>query len=215
MRNYTDHFKRADRLARDVFGEFQTTERAYNAAKKNMDAHQMTTAKTGRDEIEVMKAREDYIEAEEKYKHALRDLQEKKRAEMDAIREALITAIDSDYVANPEEIDSRVMELLNSGILNSGEYSSLMKSARENDNYTMMRIIGQRAGNAADEIEKKYGKDDNRVAELLRVSNEGKTSPGEEWIESFDTLSGIFNRCIENPAMMDKWGELTEPIIEG
>ena len=47
------------------------------------------------------------------------------------IRKELAAAIEDEYIAKPSQIDTNTLELLKSGILKPGEYSSLMNAAKE------------------------------------------------------------------------------------
>lgn len=49
--------------------------------------------------------------------------------------------------------------------------------------------------------------------ELRGIAIGGRQNTGGEYLKAFDFMSGLFDRCIENPLMIDAWGELTAETV--
>ncbi len=135
------------------------------------------------------------------------------------IRKELAAAIEDEYIAKPSQIDTNTLELLKSGILKPGEYSSLMNAAKEKNNHTMVRMIARYAGEAAELEEKSPStldatKQHETLATLRAVSELGKNVDGSEYLKTFDSLAGAFEKCTENTAMIDSWDSITADTVE-
>ena len=124
-----------------------------------------------------------------------------------------IAEVTDDYSADPKAIDNNTLTLLNAGILKSSDYEKLMKEAQAADNHTMVRLIGKYAGNAAEAEERKNGSNSIKAKELRTISYMGREN-GDNVLRSFDSLSEVFRRTADNPAMIDKWDYLTGDTIE-
>lgn len=98
---------------------------------------------------------------------------------------------------------------MKSGILNASEYSRLMDKAINDGNHTMARMIAQHAKTAADSTD-----DRENAAAFRAVAYKGNGMNGNNYIEAFDFVTSLYDRCSRNPALYSKWDELAGEVIE-
>lgn len=206
MSKFNSYAKRLNEAAKEAFEKYQKAEKAYQAAEQartrlpwNATQEQKTLA-----EARIIEARNDLKKAQEAFTAG--------RTVMDGARAELVKDLGRAYTANPEDIDPNTMELLKSGILTPGEYVKLANGAISSGNNTMLRLIGSYA--------EKYG-EANREAlsmeergALYGVSSRAKGSTGAAELSNYDTLVSIFDRCANNPGIINRWDELTSEMVE-
>lgn len=208
MSNLNHYAKKIDEMAKGVFDEYRQAEKSYqDAERKAKNYPQRAGMVTAEYAAQSARAQADYAEA----KAALSSAKAKLNAVNNDIRELrgkLATDIDSEYGANPAQLDAATLELLKSGVLNASEYKRLLDAAQAENNHTMARLIGKYAGDAA-----KIEKDDDQARTLRLVEYDGKQSEGNAVLKAFDQLAYIYSRCADNTAMIDHWDELTQEAI--
>ena len=151
----------------------------------------------------------DYAEAAAAFEKFRRDGFYNHRKRMDEVRKAFIAEIGNAFAADPAQLDMATLELMKSGILNASEYSRLMDKAINDGNHTMARMIAQHAKAAADST------DDREDAAAFRaVAYKGNGMNGNNYIEAFDFVTSLYDRCSRNPALYSKWDELAGEVIE-
>lgn len=212
MRDYKDYVKALNAKAMVGFREYKNAlfdlESAEVFRKEYPQAQSAVTAKYA---ALSARAQADYLEAKEKVndiRNALKSLE----SEFKTMRDKLANDLDSEFAADPAKIDANTMEILKAGILSTAEYKRFYDEAVENNNRTMARIIGKYAAAAADTAEK-GGKPDDAVM-LRLLSAESEADPKASYLQTYDFLIDTFHRCVANPPMIDKWGELTEEITQ-
>ena len=206
MSRFNSYAKRLNEAAKEAFEEYAKAEKVYQAAEYNK--RKMAWNATAEDktiaEAQLIKARNELKKAQGAMISAT--------GTMKGIRGELAEALGRAYTANPEDINPNTMELLRSGILTPAEYVKLANGAISSGNNTMLRLIGSYA--------EKYGNEnrdaltmDERGA-LYSVVSRAKGSTGAAELEAYDNLVYTFERCANNPHMIDKWDELTQGAIE-
>ena len=135
-------------------------------------------------------------------------------SEIQAMRKDLAADLEKEYSVNPAALDSNTLELIKSGIMNAGEYMRLLKEAQAAGNHTMARMIGKYAADAAEERGSKYGQNDNEARNLRLVDYEAKANTGNDRLQAFDNMASLYDRCVNNPGMIDHWGEFTAETVE-
>ena len=73
----------------------------------------------------------------------------------------------------------------------------------------MVRLLAQSAKDRADKVN-----DSDTAREYRLVAQKGKGANGREFLEAFDYMGDVFNRCERNFALAGKWGELTADVVE-
>lgn len=163
--------------------------------------------------VKSARAQADYLEAKEAFRKA-RMVLESHTSEIEALRNELVSELDDYYAADPAALDTNTLELLKSGILKTIEYSKLMDKAQSECNYTMVRLIAKYAGEAAEQMGKKYGQNDEQARALRAISYAEKQNNGSDALQAFDAMSEVYTRTVNNPAMIDAWNQLTGDVLE-
>ena len=207
MSKFNSYARRLNEAAKEAFEKYQKAEKVYNEAlARRVNAPYNET----RDEKTIVEAR--IIEARNNLDKAKEALHEGRRT-MESIRGELIKDLGRAYTANPEHVDPNTMELLKSGILSPGEYVDLANRAINNGNNTMLRIIGSYAEKLANDLQGNKNATNERGL-LYSVSSRAKGSTGAAELESYDTLVSVYDRCTNNPGIINRWDELTQGTIE-
>ena len=113
------------------------------------------------------------------------------------------------FAADPKAVDMNTLALMNSGILTAAEYNRLIDSANAAGNHTMVRLLAQSAKDRADKVN-----DSDTAREYRLVAQKGKGANGREFLEAFDYMGDVFNRCERNFSLAGKWDELTADVVE-
>lgn len=209
MSKFNTYIRQINDIAAEAFDEYNAAKNAVDAAESKRNAYPRKNgmgyeyaAKSARFEAEYQEAKAT-LEAFKRngfYNH---------RKRMDEVRNAFIAEIGNAFAADPAQLDMATIELMKSGILNASEYSRLMDKAINDGNHTMARMIAQHAKAAADST------DDREDAAAFRaVAYKGNGMNGNNYIEAFDFVTSLYDRCSRNPALYSKWDELAGEVIE-
>ena len=207
MSKFNSYARRLNEAAKNAFEKYKKAEKVYQAAedrRRNMPWNATAEDKTIA-EARLIEARNDLKKAQE----ALYSV----TSELKGIRGELAEALGRAYTANPEDIDPNTMELLKSGILTPAEYVKLANGAISSGNNTMLRLIGSYAEKLANDLQGNKDAMTERGT-LYSVSSRAKGSTGAAELGTFDNLVNTFERCANNPRMIDNWDELTQGTIE-
>lgn len=96
------------------------------------------------------------------------------------IREELSQQLDDDFAVNADDVDTSVMALINSGILKAPDYEKLYAEASKAGNVTMMRLLGQSAGDLAEKTT------DSGERRALNVIYSASTSGKQDELQKYD-----------------------------
>lgn len=214
MSKFNHYVKKADEMAKAAFEAYRKAEKAYKDAEKKRNEypqrHGMVDAQYA---AKSARAQADFLEAKEAYEAAKRTFRDS-GAQFKTMRSELAADLEKEYSVNPAALDSNTLELIKSGIMNAGEYMRLLKEAQAAGNHTMARMIGKYAADAAEARGSKYGQNDNEARNLRLVDYEAKANTGNDRLQAFDNMAELYNRCINNPAMIDHWDEFTADTVE-
>ena len=216
MSNYNKYAQKFNEIAKAAFAEAQKADDALTAAE---DAKRQYPQRTGYGitpdyNVKAAKAQAEYLEAEQQ-KRAVRDkMGYDYRNQVLKLREELQREIEADYRVKPEQIDTNALELLKSGIMSADEYAAMLQNAAANNNYTMARLVGKYADDAAAEVAKRYGVSDQKAKELRYVAIQAKQSHGDKWIDAFDYMLDVYDRATKNPYMRGQWDELCAATVD-
>lgn len=214
MGAFNNYAKKLDEIAQKAFSEYREAEAAYRKAEEKAKAYPPQSGITTTDyAAKAARAQADFLEAKAAYENSRRHFGEAEAVTIKELRHELETAVNDAYSADPTKLDSNTLELLKSGILNSREYARLMTAAQAASNPTMVRIIGKYAQDAADAMGAKYGQNDQKTRDLYNVAYQSRAYTGSTYLDNFDVVTDVFNRCTRNPALIDKWDALTGEII--
>lgn len=215
MSEFNRYARMIDSLAKRAFREYGETERAFERAQELRDAYPLRygTGVSAEYLVKSSRAQADFLTAEENLRTAKRAL-ENHVGEIASLRRELETEVSEYYSADPAALDGNTIELLRSGILDSGEYQRLLENAQADQNFTMARMIGRYAADAAEARAKELGENDPEATAMRAVSYSASENDASDIMYSFDTLAEAFRRSVDNPSMMSAWSELTGSIVE-
>ena len=203
MSQYKSYAKKVDEIARTVFAEYVEREHAMQEARDKMSASANGSA------LEKARAKANYEQEKETYGHFFRNVPEQAKVDIANIRAELEKAISAQHVFDAEQVDSVTLELLKSGLLTARDFSDILTKAEKNKNYTLSQLVGRYA--------MKQAKDTNDTMEqdaLYLVHARSHADSANKYLTDFDALTDIFNRTVNNTAMIGHWDNLTGSIIE-
>lgn len=209
MSKFNKFATKLDIIVRGTLSEYEKAEKREREAQDRMKKYPERAGILNPEyQAEQAKAKAEYLDA----KVAMNKLQQEKPAQaMKAIRELrqeLENALFSSFSPKASAVDMQCVELLKSGILTDKEYLYLVQDAVNNGNYTMARMIGCHAEQLAN------NKPHEEATVLRHASQIGKHDYSADYLETFDNLTDIAKRCMDNPAIMDRWGEFTREAME-
>ena len=215
MGNYNKYATKVNEIAKASFAEYRKAEAAYKqAAEKYQQFPERASGMVGAQyAANRARAEADYLEAKAAFDQAKRAM-ETHVSEIAALRKDLAAELADHYAADPAALDSGTLELLKSGILKTNEYVKLMNEAQAAGNYTMARLIAKYASDAAADVMKRYGENDQRARELRAIGYMADNNNGENVLAAFDVMADVYKRAASNPGMIDHWSELTAEVSQ-
>ena len=209
MSRFNSYAKRMNEIANAAFAEYREKEAAVKSAESRYNAF---PRRNGADPAYLAKsarAEADLAEARNAFDQMRRHLFDDKRREIAAVRAELEKAVFDAFAADPKSVDSNTLALMNSGILTAAEYNRLIDASTAAGNHTMVRLLAQSAKDRADKVN-----DSDTAREYRLVAQKGKGANGREFLEAFDYMGDVFNRCERNFSLAGKWDELTADVVE-
>ena len=209
MSKFNDYAKKMNEIANCTFEEYRRAEAAVKSAESRYNAY---PRRNGADPAYLAKsarAEADLAEARNAFDQMRRHLFDDKRKEIAAVREELEKAVFDAFAADPKAVDMNTLALMNSGILTAAEYNRLIDASTAAGNHTMVRLLAQSAKDRADKVN-----DSDTAREYRLVAQKGKGANGREFLEAFDYMGDVFNRCERNFSLAGKWDELTADVVE-
>ena len=209
MSRFNDYAKKLNEIANATFEEYRRAEAAVKSAESRHNAYPRRNNADPAYMAKSARAEADLCEARNAFDQMRRHLFDDKRKEIAAVREELEEAVFDAFAADPKAVDMNTLALMNSGILTAAEYNRLIDSANAAGNHTMVRLLAQSAKDRADKVN-----DSDTAREYRLVAQKGKGANGREFLEAFDYMGDVFNRCERNFSLAGKWDELTVPVVE-
>ena len=201
----------AQRVNGTVYSYFEAHEKAAAALEKAEIAKKLTPVRVGVGMVnaeyaaKAARAEADFLEANNQYNAITRNAAEKTRNELANIRAELEKAIDKVYGVDPSKVDMATIELLKSGILKPSEYAHLIESAEKNENFVMVRVIAKHIESLA-----KSEKDESRAKELRALAIKASRATGSDYMQAFEFMADLYERCVRTPRLFQDWDRLTE-----
>ena len=209
MSKFNGYARKVNEIANAAFAEYREKEAAVKSAESRYNAY---PRRNGADPAYLAKsarAEADLAEARNAFDQMRRHLFDDKRREIAAVRAELEKAVFDAFAADPKSVDSNTLALMNSGILTAAEYNRLIDASAAAGNHTMVRLLAQSAKDRADKVN-----DSDTAREYRLVAQKGKGANGREFLEAFDYMGDVFNRCERNFSLAGKWDELTADVVE-
>ena len=209
MSEFNHFIRQINDIAAEAFKEYAAAETAYKNAESKKNAHPRRNGLGYEYDAKSARYAAEYAEALAAYDKFRKTGFYGYRQRMDEVRKEFVAAVESHFTADPAALDMATLELLKSGILKPAEYNRLMDKSINDNNHTMARMIAQHAKAAADST------DDREDAAAFRaVAYKGNGMNGNNYIEAFDFVTSLYDRCSRNPALYSKWDELAGEVIE-
>lgn len=200
MSKFNTYARRLDEMAKEFFKEYTEAHAKLEKAKMARRLAQGAVEQTRRDA--------DLLEAQGAFDTTMSNWADRGERAFKGLRLELENAIKAASVVDPAQVDGNVLALLDSGICTSADFERLLKNS--DGNATMQRLI-------LSHIEKTATSQDIDPAERQAMNallHDSKGRMGFSVLESYDALSGVFNRCLRNPSMIPHWDDLTADAIE-
>ena len=161
---------------------------AYGTAFSHKDVDAVKKAR------QVREAKEEAVLAFNTYKS---NLEFNMMHEINVIKGKMLEAITATFSAKPESLDTSVLELLKSGILEPSEYDTFMEKAKAEKNGTMARMIAKYAVEAGEKIN---NTDTAKAMRYLAVASKGNIA--EEHVQKVNDFVSILGKISRNPSLM-------------
>lgn len=209
MSKFNHFIRQINDIAAEAFKEYAAAETAYKNAESKKNAFPRRNGLGADYAAKSARAEADYAEALAAYDKFRKNGFYGYRQRMNEVRKEFVAAVESHFTADPAALDMATLELLKSGILKPAEYNRLMDKAINDNNHTMARMIGQHAKAAAENTT-----DRDTATALRSVSYKSNGMNGSNYVEAFDFVTHLYDRCSNNPALYAKWDELAGEVIE-
>ena len=209
MSRFNDYAKKLNEIANGTFEEYRRAEAAVKSAESRYNAYPRRNGADPAYMAKSARAEADLAEARNAFDQMRRHLFDDKRKEIGSVREELEKAVFDAFAADPKAVDMNTLALMNSGILTAAEYNRLIDASTAAGNHTMVRLLAQSAKDRADKVN-----DSDTAREYRLVAQKGKGANGREFLEAFDYMGDVFNRCERNFSLAGKWDELTADVVE-
>lgn len=218
MSNFNSYARRMDDAAKKVFSEYQEAETAFTAAesaKKNGPRIIHGGFQDAQEAVKAARLEANFREAKAALDAARRELPERGRQELQAIRAELVGALNSAFTIDPAQVDTAALELMKSGICGANDFEKLLADADRASNQTMLRLVASYAGKAYESArDSKVPADYAELARLYDVSQHGQSATESALLGAADAMAETFQRCMNNSGMIPHWDELMGDIIE-
>ena len=209
MSKFNSYARKVNEIANAAFAEYREKEAAVKSAESRYNAYPRRNGADPAYMAKSARAEADLCEARNAFDQMRRHLFDDKRREIAAVRAELEKAVFDAFAADPKSVDMNTLALMNSGILTAAEYNRLIDASTAAGNHTMVRLLAQSAKDRADKVN-----DSDTAREYRLVAQKGKGANGREFLEAFDYMGDVFNRCERNFSLAGKWDELTADVVE-
>ena len=209
MSKFNSYARKVNEIANAAFAEYREKEAAVKSAESRCNAFPRRNGADSSYLAKSARAEADLCEARNAFDQMRRHLFDDKRREIAAVRAELEKAVFDAFAADPKAVDMNTLALMNSGILTAAEYNRLIDASTAAGNHTMVRLLAQSAKDRADKVN-----DSDTAREYRLVAQKGKGANGREFLEAFDYMGDVFNRCERNFSLAGKWDELTADVVE-
>lgn len=210
MSKFNTYIRQINDIAAEAFKEYTAAENAFKAAESKYNAYPRRKGFVDADyAAKSARAEADYMEAKAAFDKFKRTGFDSYIPRMNEVRKALVADVGNHFTADPAALDMATIELMKSGILSVAEYNRLMDRAIGENNHTMARMIGQHAKTVAESA-----KSNDEAAAFRTIAYKSNGLNGSNYIEAFDFVTSLFDRCTRNPGLYKKWDELAGNVIE-
>ena len=215
MSKFNKYARNLDGIVKQYMADYAEAKKAVDHAEskykdilyKHNKFDPLSVAKLAAAEAQFTAAKAEFKAAQDQPAHkATLDIAEQ--------RKALEYDVKSNYLVKPADVDINTMTLLESGILKAADYERLISDAISADNSTMVRLIGDAAKTARENLD--MGRPDyvSERGALAAVHDTALQHNGGDFLRGFDNMTDAARRTFRNAALHSHWESLTGPWIE-
>ena len=190
---------------REALAKLQKAEKRY---KDECDPHKDPTGRDYEQQAAIARAKANMLDAQKAVKDAQAFMLQEINS-VQAVGREMQAAVAAAFCADGSQVDMATVELMRSGILKPQEYFMLYDKAQKEGNHTMCRLLGKYAGDAAESAPTK-----ELQAQMRTLASNAQRTAGSEYTDRFNALLDAYSRTANNPAMIDRWDEITAQNIE-
>ncbi len=232
MTRFNNYAKELDQAVKAYFRKYRDAEKKLqrvNDMIKETNADLREFQRTGNTEKEwLAKSRLAALQVDRK--KAENEFSNVKKGNFEAhkqikeVRERLEAECNAAFALDPDALDPAFFALLNSGAMRISDFEHIWQKEEEAGNVTMLRLVADAAGHAA---EAAHNKGDRESARRLNaLSNKAHSYTTNGVLERFDELVTVSkyvigdpqslqsDRAFPNPAFFDRWDDLTSEFVE-
>lgn len=196
--------KELERLTREAVNKMRSAEEREKRAREALDEYpDRGNYNKEAYNLERQKRVLELKEASEELKEAKRSIPEKLESSIRGLRARLEQASEQYFAIDPKSLNPEVVSILDKSFITAKDLSKLMRSAEEDNNISMIRVISDQASQRAKSEERASEK-----MELLAIADRASNYSPRVYLESFDALSTIANRCALNTRLIDSWDSI-------
>lgn len=205
MSKFNSYARELDSLVKQLRDEYTQRLEAYNEARKPV----MPCSDPEKEKIQSLRREAALREAKANYDAFCKAYPGELSAKAKEIRSRLVKDVNASYMANPADVDDKLLSLLNSDIISVAECRALHQKYKDAQNWTACRLL-------CDYAKKKwFNCNDNekrRVVDQIMLDAQADTP--DSIVIAFDKLNDVANRCANNSGMFEHWESITQQTVE-
>ena len=205
MSKFNSYARELDSLVKQLRDEYTKRLEAYDAARKPVNP----CSDPEQEKIQSLRREAALREAKANYDAFCKAYPGELSAKAKEIRSRLVKDVSAAYMAIPDDVDDKLLALLNSDIISVAECKALYQKYKDAQNWTACRLLCDYAKKKwfnCDDYEKR------RVADQIMLDAQVDTP--ESIVIAFDELNDVANRCANNSGMFEHWESITQQAIE-
>ena len=210
--------EREQKLARDLDAAVEKAERENRAHRGDRIGAPGAAAVDPDEYIAALRSKADLAEAKKSRDSFWFTLPDRLGGEVKRIRAELVEALDGEFCADPAQLDTATLALLDSGICSPDEYRRLLDRAAEKRNTTLARVIGAHAERAAKDAEHDPVQGEQNAAAYRAVAIEGAAfgRRADDFLSAFDAYSNAVSTASRNAPMLtgDQLAQFSADALE-
>lgn len=220
MSQFNKYGRELDKAIKDYFERYKSAQKKVNDLKEKIKEAAKDQTREG--QYNLARLQVDLNAAQEVFTAVKRENADVLQG-INKTRENLKSEADKVFCADPSKIDPNVMKLFEYGILSVAEFELLADRAESERNYTMLRILGAAANEAA---EGHYKNDLDAIQRLSMVSHRATEHTTGAVLRSFDQIVSAAKYAVGDPNaysrdrsepnefFFDHWDEVAGAAIE-
>lgn len=209
MSRFNHYAKTLESMTFEAVNKIKEAEEKYNKALSDHEAMPIRSGFVDYDySIESQKRDLALKEAEKHLKDIRESIPNQFMKDVTEMRSKLSDDLYRYFAVKPEDLSPETMSLLNSGYLNINDFDKLMKAAIDDNNVTMIRMIGEKAAEIA-----KTTEDNSKRSVLSAIAHKADVYTPESYLNAFDSFVSVSETCINRTKLLDSWDRLGMPEV--